>query len=75
VTTTDGIRGPAPTSGAALPRRSRTPAEGLRPAAVVERVAAGQTYATSARTSRTLLEIVRANVFTFFNAAASAWAS
>jgi cation-transporting ATPase E len=62
-----GAGGPAPTSGAALPRRLRTPTDGLGTAAVAERVAAGQTNATSVRTSRSVLEIVRANVFTFFN--------
>jgi cation-transporting ATPase E len=34
---------------------------------VAERVGAGLTNATSARTSRTVLEIVRTNVFTIFN--------
>ena len=44
-----------------------TPPEGLGPAEVAARTAAGHTNATSVRTSRTLAEIVRANVFTFFN--------
>ena len=45
-----------------------TPATGLTAAAVAERVALGRTNATSLRTSRTVGEIVRANVFTVFNA-------
>ena len=49
-------------------RRGRTPATGLAPADVAERVADGLTNRASVRTSRTLAEIVRANVFTFFNA-------
>ena len=69
MTTTQDSRGsgPGPTLGAALPQRPRTPDGGLGAATVAERLAAGQTNATSARTSRTVLEIVRANVFTFFN--------
>ncbi len=69
VTTPDDPGGgvPAPGSQAALPRRPETPQAGLDSAAVAERTAAGQTNATSIRTSRTALEIVRANVFTFFN--------
>jgi cation-transporting ATPase E len=45
----------------------RTPARGLTSAEVDERTAGGRTNATSARTSRTLHEIVRANVVTIFN--------
>jgi cation-transporting P-type ATPase E len=41
---------------------------GLSAAQVAERVAAGRTNAVEVRTSRTLGQIVRANVFTFFNA-------
>jgi len=69
VATATGIQDgdPAPTSGTTLPRRPRTPTDGLGAAAVAERVAAGQTNSTSVRTSRTVLEIVRANVLTFFN--------
>ena len=40
---------------------------GLTSAEVAERVRAGQTNASDARTSRTVGEIVRANVFTVFN--------
>src|SRR5215204_1412047 len=59
----------APRPPRGLPSRAGPgpPPRGSAPPAVAERVAAGQTNATSARTSRTLLEIVRANVFTFFN--------
>ena len=42
-------------------------AYGLSAAEVAERVAAGRTNAVEQRTSRTTLEIVRANVFTVFN--------
>src|SRR5215831_10907913 len=45
----------------------RTPATGLTDAEVAERVAAGRTNAVESRTSRTVGEIVRANVFTVFN--------
>ena len=68
MTTTAGSPGGGPSgAGALLPVRPRTPDDGLDAAAVAERVAEGRTNATSARTSRTVLEIVRANVFTFFN--------
>ena len=40
---------------------------GLTAADVSQRVAAGQTNATDARTSRTLADILRANLFTVFN--------
>jgi cation-transporting P-type ATPase E len=45
-----------------------TPATGLTAAEVADRVAAGRTNAVESRTSRTIPEIVRANVFTVFNA-------
>src|SRR6478735_2439729 len=45
-----------------------TGADGLRAQEVAERVRRGQTNAAEDRTSRTLGEIVRANVFTRFNA-------
>jgi cation-transporting ATPase E len=48
--------------------RPETPSTGLTAAQVDERTAAGWTNATTARTSRTVGEIVRANVFTIFNA-------
>jgi cation-transporting ATPase E len=41
---------------------------GLNDAEVADRVLSGQTNATELRTSRTVGEIVRANMFTFFNA-------
>ena len=44
-----------------------TPAAGLTAAQVAERVAAGRTNAVEERTSRTVGEIVRTNVFTVFN--------
>ena len=44
-----------------------TPDTGLTAAQVAERVATGRTNAVVARTSRTVSEIVRANVFTLFN--------
>jgi cation-transporting ATPase E len=44
-----------------------TPATGLTEAEVADRVAAGRTNAVDDRTSRTVTEIVRANVFTVFN--------
>ena len=47
--------------------RRVTPPTGLSAAEAAERVAAGRTNATSTRTSRTIGEIVRANVFTIFN--------
>ncbi len=45
-----------------------TPSSGLTAAQVAERVARGETNDTGERTSRTYGEIVRANVFTRFNA-------
>ncbi|MGY1731616.1 HAD-IC family P-type ATPase [Geodermatophilus sp. SYSU D01045] len=44
-----------------------TAAAGLTSAQVAERVAAGRVNAVTTRTSRTVGQIVRANVFTFFN--------
>ncbi|MGY1734998.1 HAD-IC family P-type ATPase [Geodermatophilus sp. SYSU D00684] len=44
-----------------------TAATGLTGAQVAERVAAGRVNAVTTRTSRTVGQIVRANVFTFFN--------
>ena len=45
-----------------------TPPTGLTEADVRERVERGQTNATAERTSRTYGEILRANIFTRFNA-------
>jgi cation-transporting P-type ATPase E len=50
-----------------VPPTFRTPAAGLTTAEVAERVTAGRTNAVDERTSRTVGEIVRANVFTVFN--------
>ncbi len=47
--------------------RPDTPAGGLTAAEVAERMAAGLVNRTSTRTSRTVGEILHANVFTFFN--------
>src|SRR5919201_2754879 len=58
--TTDAV---APTRIAAF----RTPPAGLTEARVAERVAAGRTNAVESRSSRTIPEIIRANVFTVFN--------
>lgn len=60
----------APVLVAPLPApadRPATPAAGLTAADVAERVATGRTNASTVRTSRTVGEIVRANVLTFFN--------
>lgn len=54
-------------SALAAADRRQTPDGGLTGAEVAERVAAGLTNAVRMRTSRTVGEIVRANVFTFFN--------
>ena len=57
--------------GEAKPSRASqfvTPASGLSTVQVAERVAAGRTNATDQRTSRTLAEILKASVFTVFNA-------
>ena len=45
-----------------------TPQSGLTDKEVSRRIAAGQTNAADVRTSRSITEIVRANVFTVFNA-------
>ncbi len=55
------------TTRAAAPAHE-TPPAGLTAAEVAERVARGATNDTGERTSRTFAEIVRANVFTRFNA-------
>ncbi|WP_104523641.1 HAD-IC family P-type ATPase [Blastococcus atacamensis] len=57
----------APATVVAAPGHVTVPT-GLTAAEVAERVAVGAVNATAARTSRTLGEILRANVFTFFNA-------
>jgi cation-transporting ATPase E len=57
---------PMPASGS-VPDRRPTPPEGLATAEVAERIASGQTNATTVHTSRPVAEIVRANVFTVFN--------
>jgi cation-transporting ATPase E len=53
---------PAPTT------RVTTPPDGLNAGEVAERIARGQVNAADERTSRTLSEIARANIFTRFNA-------
>lgn len=53
---------------AALPTTVTPPATGLTSAEVAERVARGQVNDVPVRSSRSLTEIVRANVFTRFNA-------
>nr|WP_179723220.1 HAD-IC family P-type ATPase [Petropleomorpha daqingensis] len=62
---------PAPVADAGLPVRAvaerETPPSGLTGAEVADRVARGLSNASSVRTSRSLGQIVRANVFTFFN--------
>ncbi|WP_137159613.1 HAD-IC family P-type ATPase [Blastococcus sp. CCUG 61487] len=58
----DGRRGVAPAPAAPSP-----PPSGLSADDVAQRVAAGLTNHTTARTSRTTSEILRANVFTVFN--------
>jgi cation-transporting ATPase E len=50
------------------PLPARTSDGGLSAVQVAARVSAGHTNATDSRTSRAVLEIVRANVFTVFNA-------
>jgi cation-transporting P-type ATPase E len=61
-----------PSSAAETPpqqaERPETPPTGLTAAAVQERVRGGLTNVSAERTSRTFREIVRANVFTRFNA-------
>ncbi len=61
---------PEPSDGPATEPapRARTGPDGLRAAEVAERVERGQVNAVEERTSRTLSEIFRANVFTRFNA-------
>src|SRR4051795_189295 len=59
--------GPRPDATRSEPR-PEPPPTGLTPEQVAERVARGETNRTGERTSRTLGEIVRANVFTRFNA-------
>ncbi len=60
---------PADTSTTSPDERPSAPTspEGLTDAEVAARVAAGQTNAVEIRTSRTIPEIVRANLFTVFN--------
>jgi cation-transporting ATPase E len=59
----------APATPSSLPSPSHeTPATGLTAAEVEARVARGQTNGGGERTSRSYAEIVRANVFTRFNA-------
>ncbi|MCZ2860616.1 HAD-IC family P-type ATPase [Blastococcus sp. VKM Ac-2987] len=53
---------PAPAAGP-----PGTPSSGLSASEVAERVAAGLSNASTVRTSRTVAEIVRSNVVTFFN--------
>jgi cation-transporting ATPase E len=57
----------ATTAGGPVRRPPPTPPAGLGGAEVAARVAAGRTNAVTARTSRTLGQIVRANVLTVFN--------
>ena len=45
----------------------QTPAQGLTEAQVLERVREGRTNAVQSKTSRTVSEILRTNIFTFFN--------
>jgi cation-transporting P-type ATPase E len=60
--TTDAAAAQVPTAPA-----FRTPVTGLTATQVADRVAAGRTNAVEVRTSRTIGEIVRTNVFTVFN--------
>ncbi len=64
MTHTDAEAGP----GAVPPVPPAPPATGLSAAEVAERVARGQVNDVPVRSSRSLTEIVRANVFTRFNA-------
>ncbi|MGW5211328.1 cation-translocating P-type ATPase [Streptomyces sp. NPDC004051] len=57
-----------PRAGAAQPGTVTSPVTGLTAAEVAERVALGQVNDVPVRSSRSVLEIVRANVFTRFNA-------
>ncbi|MFI2368284.1 HAD-IC family P-type ATPase [Streptomyces sp. NPDC018833] len=68
-------RGPVIDAGAELdpvhprqPPRPRTPATGLTAGQVAERVARGEVNDVPVRSSRSAVDIVRANVFTRFNA-------
>ncbi len=54
--------------GKGSPEGARTPAPGLTAAEVAERVARGEVNDVPVRSSRSVSEIVRANVFTRFNA-------
>ncbi|MCW2491979.1 MAG: ctpE [Frankiales bacterium] len=71
VTEAPSSRGSALVDAAAAlstPLPVRTSDGGLSAVDVAERVSAGHTNAADSRTSRTILEIVRTNVFTVFNA-------
>ncbi|PWI09463.1 magnesium-transporting ATPase [Streptomyces sp. NWU339] len=57
-----------PRTGATQPGTVTSPVTGLTAAEVAERVARGQVNDVPARSSRSMIEIVRANVFTRFNA-------
>ncbi|MEU6522480.1 cation-translocating P-type ATPase [Streptomyces sp. NPDC046924] len=57
-----------PRAGAARPGTVTSPVTGLTAAEVAERVALGQVNDVPVRSSRSVLEIVRANVLTRFNA-------
>src|SRR5215475_1241537 len=57
-----------PSSTDAAPHEVTTGADGLTTAEVQQRVAKGAVNAADERTSRTFGEIVRANIFTRFNA-------
>ena len=62
-----GTTGTTGTTGTAAGSVALAPTRGLTAAQVAERVATGRTNALQVRTSRTFGQIVRANVFTFFN--------
>ncbi|MEV0689679.1 HAD-IC family P-type ATPase [Streptomyces sp. NPDC050388] len=57
-----------PRTGATQPGTVTSPVTGLTAAEVAERVARGQVNDVPVRSSRSMIEIVRANVFTRFNA-------
>ncbi len=67
MSTPDAVAPPIP-GGPIEPPERTTPPTGLTAAEVAERVARGEVNDTGERTSRTLTEIIRANVFTRFNA-------
>lgn len=67
-TTTDPIPPSANQALLAAPDRASTDVRGLTAAQVTDRIAQGQTNAAHDHTSRSLNEIIRANVFTRFNA-------